>query len=65
MASKTCCQGLVDWGFLKITFFFLDHDFMQSGINLSLDQSPPPITFPALATLINTLVFFFGKNDSM
>ena len=42
---------------------FFDHDLTQSGIRRFSDQSPPPITFPALATLINTLVFFNGKNE--
>jgi hypothetical protein len=28
---------------------FLDIDRMQSGTMRSADQSPPPITFPALA----------------
>ena len=32
---------------------------MQSGINLPSDQSPPPITFPALATEIK--IFFLLK----
>ena len=32
------------------TGFFFDHALTQSGINLFFDQSPPPITFPALAT---------------
>jgi len=30
---------------------------MQSGISLPFDQSPPPITFPALATAIEILLF--------
>ena len=30
-----------------------------SGINLSFDQSPPPITFPALALTILTNFNFF------
>ena len=51
-ASNTCCHGRVDFGFLMITFLFLDQDLKQSGINLFSDQSPPPITFPALATAI-------------
>ena len=56
-ASKTCCHGLVELGFLNWTFLFFDHDFTQSDINLSDDQSPPPITFPALATAKE--IFFF------
>ena len=31
---------------------------MISGINLSSDQSPPPITFPALAEAIKILFIF-------
>ena len=34
IASKTCCQGLVDKGFLNITLLF-DQDFTQSGTSLS------------------------------
>ena len=62
-ASKTCCQGRVDFGFLITTFFFLDQDFTQSGISLSSDQSPPPITFPALAIPIKIFGDFFLKKD--
>ena len=63
--SSTCCQGLVDLGFLIITFLFFDHDFTQSGINRFSDQSPPPITFPALAIPINTFVFYpFPATDA-
>ena len=36
---------------------------MQSGINLSLDQSPPPITFPALATPIFIFAFLLKKDS--
>ena len=35
-------------------------DFMQSGINLFSDQSPPPITFPAL-TVAKPHFFIFQK----
>ena len=63
--SITCCQGLVELGFLINNFLFLEHDFTQSGISLLSDQSPPPITFPAQATLIKTLFFFFIKKDFM
>ena len=55
-----CCQGLVEFGCLILTFFDFDQDFTQSGISLSLDQSPPPTTFPALA--IDNLIFFFKQN---
>ena len=48
-------------GFLKNTFFPLDQDLMQSGINLSNDQSPPPITFPALAIPKVIFEFFLPK----
>ena len=47
----------IDWGFLNETVLFLDQDLTQSGINLFSDQSPPPITFPALA--IPMKIFFF------
>ena len=57
ITSKTCCHGLVDLGFLIFTVLFFDHDLIQSGINLSGDQSPPPITFPALPTQIKILLF--------
>ena len=43
-------------GLLIITFLFNDHDLKQSGTTLSSDQSPPPITFPAL--VIPILIFF-------
>ena len=56
MLFKICCHGFVDWGFLIKTFLSLDQDFTQSGINLFSDQSPPPITLPALATPIRTFV---------
>jgi len=36
---------------------------MQSGINLPSDQSPPPITLPALATAIKFLLSFLLKKD--
>ena len=59
--SNTCCQGLVDFGFRINILLFFKIDFIQSGINLSFDQSPPPITLPALATHIKILLFFFEK----
>ena len=37
------------FGDLNLTTSFLVQDLIQSGINLLCDQSPPPITFPALA----------------
>ena len=36
---------------------------MQSGINLSSDQSPPPITFPALVEQILTGESSLEKKD--
>ena len=57
--SKTCCQGLVDLGFLNSTVLPTDHCLMQSGITLLLAQSPPPITFPARA--IPIFIFFLLK----
>ena len=58
MASKTCCQGLVEFGNRIDNFFLFLIDFIQSGISLFSDQSPPPITFPALATDIFKFFFF-------
>ena len=52
LMGKTCCHGLVDSGFLKITGLFFDQALTQSGTILFSDQSPPPITFPALAIAI-------------
>ena len=62
--SSTCCQGLVELGFLIKTFLFFDQFLIQSGISLFSDQSPPPITLPALAVAIRILLFFFEKNYS-
>ena len=59
-ASKTCCQGLVELGFLIFGTLFFNHIFIQSGINRFLDQSPPPITFPALAVQSLILKFLFS-----
>ena len=39
-----------------LTDLFLVHALIQSGINLLSDQSPPPTTFPALATTKEILV---------
>ena len=51
------------FGFLIAADFFSDQARIQSGIIRSKAQSPPPITFPALAVAI------FGpfslKKDSM
>ena len=47
--SRTCCQGLLNFGFLKYIDLPLNNDLIPSGINLFADQSPPPITLPALA----------------
>ena len=63
ITSKTCCQGLVEERFLILTGLFLDQALTQSGINLSFDQSPPPITFPALATAKDIFLLIF-KYDS-
>jgi len=57
--TRSYAQGLVDLGFLIIAFLFFAQALMQSGINLSLDQSPPPITLPALATPKKTFFLFF------
>ena len=57
-ASNTCCQGLVECGLLILTDLFLDQALTQSGINLFEDQSPPPITLPALATVKSFLFFY-------
>ena len=54
--SRTCCQGLVDLGFLMISCLLPSIDLIISGIRRLFDQSPPPITFPALQ--IPTLIFF-------
>ena len=62
ITSKTCCQGLVEFGFLIFNILFCDHFVTQSGIILFGDQSPPPITFPALAIAIFTFLFLF-RND--
>ena len=40
--------GRVEFGFLIIKFLFIFIDLTQSGVILFADQSPPPITFPAL-----------------
>ena len=61
ITSSTCCHGLVDSGFLILTFSFFDQDLIQSVIILFGDQSPPPITFPALAVQIKTLLLFEEK----
>ena len=52
MGSSTCCQGLVEFGFLIDNLLFLLHESIASGTILSLPQSPPPITLPALAEAI-------------
>ena len=46
--SKTCCHGLVAFGFLNLIVLFSCQAFIKSGTILSFAQSPPPITFPAL-----------------
>ena len=51
---------LLSWISQK-NFLFKDQDFTQSGISLSYDQSPPPITLPALA--IPNFIFLFLKKD--
>ena len=55
MGSKTCCQGLTAFGFLIIIGSLLSNAFNISGIILSLAQSPPPITLPALTEAQETL----------
>ena len=45
----TCCHGLMAFGFRIAISRLLSNARMQSGIILSSAQSPPPITFPALA----------------
>ena len=47
--SITCCQGLVEDGFLIIIFLPSYSALTISGTILFFAQSPPPITFPALA----------------
>ena len=47
--SKTNCQGLLKLGFLISIFLFFIKDLITSGIRRFVDQSPPPITLPALA----------------
>ena len=59
-ASNTCCQGLVEFGFLISGILFLSHIFIQSGIRRFFDQSPPPITLPALAVQILSDLFFLS-----
>ena len=49
----------MDLGFRIIGLSFFNHIFIQSGINLKSDQSPPPITLPALAEQILILFFCF------
>ena len=51
--SITCCQGLVDSGFLISILLFLTNALDISGTILLADQSPPPITLPARAEAIN------------
>ena len=63
--SRTNCQGLLKEGFLRIIFLFFIDDLMLSGINLFLDQSPPPITFPALTLETPDIFFFFKKTFSI
>ena len=40
---------------IRLSFVFID--LIKSGINLSFDQSPPPITLPALPIAIFTPLF--------
>ena len=47
--SNTCCHGRVAEGFRMVTPLFIAHRFTQSGTMRFSPQSPPPITFPALA----------------
>ena len=55
--------GLLKFGFLIIIVLFLLIDLTASGISLFSDQSPPPITFPALA--VATAIFEFLKKLSI
>ena len=55
-------RSLVDLGLLSVTFLFLDQDRIQSGTILFTAQSPPPITFPALADANLTFEFGLEKN---
>ena len=61
IGSKINCHGLVELGFLIFKVFDFDHCLNKSGKILSCDQSPPPITFPALA-IPKVIFFFFFKN---
>ena len=45
---KNVLPWSVEIRFLIIIFFFVNKDLITSGISLFFDQSPPPITFPAL-----------------
>ena len=47
--SSTCCHGRVAFGFLTSIGVFETNARTQSGIMRLVDQSPPPITFQALA----------------
>ena len=62
--SRTCCHGLIEAGLLIMVFLFLLHALIISGINLSFDQSPPPITLPARAVQNNNFLLSFKKSDN-
>src|SRR5690349_2669345 len=51
--SRTCCHGRTAFGFLIDAFLFSAAALTRSGIKRSLLQSPPPMTFPALAVAIS------------
>ena len=42
----------IKFGFLRTIVLLFIIDLIASGISLFFDQSPPPITFPALAVAI-------------
>ena len=50
-------QRILYLALLIIGFLLFNQALIQSGITLSLDQSPPPITLPALQTEIDLLSF--------
>ena len=56
-------MALLSLDFSRLIFFFFLQNFIQSGISLPSDQSPPPITLPALAIDKAMLEFSFEIND--
>ena len=53
----------MDEGFLSSTELLFDQALIQSGTILFSAQSPPPITFPALAVAILMLLSSLLKKD--